>query len=473
MIEGEYFESLKSALIHEPEQEELSAKLRAAIHALITQKLAPIVHDGNPEVVRPPDPRRLRVEGKARHLSVATVPNEADPRYRDAVVAGIQSSELLADKPVLIITEAEAVALWRAEQLLASEGLNGDSLTLLVLDVGAATSDAALVEVTRKPRQPPRIQVLATGGVSAGGRRIDQACLQALGELSGHGRVTDADAVSPQEQERILRFMEQRKIQASRIANLDEVDVVNQFHTTTGELDLHTTLGALFRHRIVKYWTRVIASSPIAAVAGRYGKPLDVDHVILTGRAAQTTGLMEMVQTALARRCLSPPTVDLADEADLKSSVSLGARQYAIGLGNFQPSTRVFRDRLLYVWRDDEGLVQGIQLMAAWQDVSEEWHVVEREVPVSAEAVLVRSWLALPPAMDPSTEPSRLVPRFVEDDLVRLLTGQVAARWTIDAYEEVEFDHQTLHPRQTVDGESTALIRISVNAEQQVRVEAL
>ncbi|MEN0062197.1 MAG: hypothetical protein AAGA48_08595 [Myxococcota bacterium] len=467
---GRLVESIKHAILGNTASNDLHQALERVVKALLESRLARRLQT-DPEVLTPTGGRRT-LEPGPRHLVVATVPNEAPPAYRQSLVNGIQASEVLADREVQILAEAEAVALWRAGQILGETNAEQAPFHLLVLDVGASSSDAAVVRVVPHLYEPPEIQVIATGGIARGGRDIDLAFLWAAGDLSRprHPNLTLERLATDGERLRMRAAMEHYK----KLAAAGELDKPIEL-TIAGaerELFLNRRVHDLAHHMQVRNRTWELATVPLLAAAGRLPAPVALTEVILTGRASRTYCLAANVQSALKHMTPESVTVRLAEAPMLKAAVSLGARQHAIGLGNFTTSNQVFRDRLIYVWRDARRRVHATELSPAWRSVPPDGLDIEVELAESREARIFRTWVGLPASMD-ATGPTIQRPRMDVRDLERLLNGEGGPPWAVEGIHPVPFEMGSLRWRRNVGQRRTARVRIHMDANQRVDIGAV
>lgn len=408
---GRFIPSLKALLLNDgaPEPRDLRV-LTLALEGLLQQFYAPIeATDGEVWGVRYGD--RIALSPGPRGQLVVLVPNEAHPLWVAALRSALANSNAWSGA-VAVLCEAEAAALWYASVVYAAPPRAlpepPPRLRLLVLDVGAGTSDAALVEIDRTPERQS-LALVGTGGASVAGRTLDEAVFDALAELSGHAIrfVALPEAIA----NGVRPALEDTKL---RMSAGEPGEAALRVELPGGTLELAAPLTTLIG---TSSWQRAVdrvAREALTVLVGRLGPapaPLDGTHlVVLTGRGSQAATLLDAVERVACDLGVPPGRVHRVESRFLKESVSLGGRLYALGLGgDFLPAEQCFRDRLVLVYRRPFGRVHAKELLppgrafrggaifGAWTDV-----------PRFEQAKLVRTWMqplerdrAAPWEMDP------------------------------------------------------------------------
>jgi len=475
-----FLDSIKGAVLDDPDQRSSQEDLARVVAAVLRQKVGPLLADDPVTVLKPAKDagRALSLSNQPRKLLVATLPNDAPPAYRDALLDGVRASGLFPGGAVMLLHEAEAVALWRAEDLFASQQLAevGDHANVLVVDYGAGTSDAALVKVWRQAHGRQKIEVLSTGGARVGGRDLDGAYFDALAEASKRSDISWNGLRAGREA--IRRQMEHHKIRyAQNPTRVIQIDL--PLRTKAGELRLNAPLRDVATSPVIDKVLERMARLPLAVLIGRRPKGKrsldDVHLVVLTGRAAQSPRLARFVRRQVALY-VGPtgrtPQVELPESHLLKAAVSLGARQYGRGLGGgFRPSHAIFRDRLLYLWLDERGVAHSKLLLEAGKPTGGGGHSVDALVPRAPTAWIVRTWMTPVPEgtqADP-TKPWELdqvgIHRLLDGQDIEVLPGERPAR-------RVAWDARGTDWQPDGEGGLHARVRLVIDSEHEVRVEA-
>ncbi|MCP4805894.1 MAG: hypothetical protein GY913_03635 [Proteobacteria bacterium] len=404
---GRYLDSIKGTVLSSMGSEERRRDLALIVSAILRQRVAPLLEGDEVQAIQPTATatERVRLSSRRRRLLVATLPNDADPLYRQALEVGIRRSGLLDRGAIMLLHEAEAVALWRASDIFGAPPPElkplGPFVTILVVDYGAGTSDAAMVRVEPRKGWTQKVEVRSTGGARVGGRDVDVAFFDALCAASGKGYLSWASYAGDKAQLRLE--MERAKIRvATGEAEFGEV-LDYRLPVGDGHEDLNAELLALSTSQALDSVLHRMARLPLAVLLGRMpagDRTLDtVDLVVLTGRAAQTPRLLDEVR-AQVRALSSPghaPHVEMAPPHLLKAAVTLGARRYALGTtGGFTPSQSVFRDRVVYLYRRPDGQAAAQVLLQAGQIAA--GLAVEVTILRAESCRIIRTWMApLPP----------------------------------------------------------------------------
>ncbi|MGZ5455110.1 MAG: hypothetical protein ACXW4P_03910 [Thermoanaerobaculia bacterium] len=323
-------------------------------------------------------------------LLVATIPNEATP----ALVRTIESAALKNNvfRKVTTLREAEAAALWYASENAAELRTHGTFIRILALDIGAGTTDAAVVRVANDS-----IEVQARAGVPAAGNHVDRAILAALRTFPG----TDVEHEGGPNRSLFLKQLEQAHALKIAIAQEEErpLDSAIAAQFDGEPVDLRQIAASpAYRRALCE-----IVDEPLIMLAGRARAKEDlqsVDVLLLTGRGSLIAGVPQQVKETLGALGVSfgKTSHDRRNRGlFLKAAVSLGARVYGRRRwSRIRLSDDVFPDRILlvaagpYPPRIFEVMPAGTSL-----DPGGTLHFVSKRIEPESwqEAMLIRTWL--------------------------------------------------------------------------------
>ncbi len=412
---------------------------------------------------------RIALATGPRDQLVVLVPNESPPSYIEALRSGIAASGFAG--AVVFLFEAEASALWWSSVVYSIPSQVFDELPrrirILLVDFGAGTADAALVEVERPVGassesilRKQRLDILATGGAAEAGRSLDEALFAAFTEGWFGKSWSQLDL---EVQRRLRPELERAKWQL----NTPKRDV--SLPLPDGRI-LAATTDQLANSDAWQTVVRRVVRGPLEVLLGRLpAHALSGVHLtVLTGRASQAKGLVEAMDQAVQAYGAPGGKVMLAESAALKAAVSLGARLYALGLcGDFSPSHHVFRDRILLVFRQPQGEVGWVELLAA-QTPFQGGAIVGAwmQVPSWEAARLVQTWMV--PTESGAQKPWELDPVAQ----VRLLNGETLDReHMVPSWRIIPFDANTISFTSGSVDDLHARIRVVVDLDGRATLE--
>ena len=344
-------------------------------------------------------PSRKTIARGPRQLLVMTVPNEAPPAMLDAYRKALGKEDLF--QRVLLLREGEAVALDYIER---RHQLGGEQMPMriLALDIGAGTSDAALVKADVPPGGGEiTATVIASAGAFAAGDRVDRAILDALGAREDIRMKRNFAELNPQQQFAYLRACEGVK-RASAAG--DRRHVLN-FDGDEQQIDL----VAIRESPEYRNALREIVDVPIRMLLGRI--PPDearhrVQYLLLTGRGSLIHGAMEHFRESTRAIAVEAEKVKIENAGGnaslLKSAVSLGARSFAQWhRGPLQLTDDRFNDRVVVLGVRADGVEPRIAIESG-RLYDRETHTIEEEVtldPSWLRVVVIRTFLRLDGAL--------------------------------------------------------------------------
>lgn len=305
-----------------------------------------------------------------RQQLVAMLPNDAAPLYANALERILNE---VFPGTVKMMREAEGVALWYGAEAfdlgLGEKKPAGKVLRVLVFDVGAGTTDVALVEVHRPETRQTRFElpqqrtrILSTGGARVGGRDVDEALFNAAAKVSKVD-LSWAD-LAESVQWGIRPRIEKDKIALSR--GLLEQSFSLSRHDT-GTAAVSASYKEILQHPIYSDLLERMVREPLAILIGRRVMQdlSDVDRVVVSGRGAQAYDFVRTLKYVLNSEFgVSPDKVNVVEKRFLKAAVTMGARLFSLGLcGDFVPSDLSYRNRVLLLTRDSEGRVSATELL--------------------------------------------------------------------------------------------------------------
>jgi hypothetical protein len=336
-----------------------------------------------------------------RQQLVAMLPNDAAPLYANTMESVLND---VFSGTVRMMREAEGVALWYGAEafdlgLGVSRG-GGEMLRILVIDVGAGTTDVALVEVHRpEARQvqqraaQQRTRILSTGGARIGGRNVEEALFNAAAKLS---KVEVSwDDLDDSVRWRIRPRIERDK-KALSLGRLKKTLAFSRREIIHG--DLSVPYEEIVQHPIYRALLERMVREPLAVLVGRRAIEgiSDVDRVVVSGRGAQTYDFMTTLTYILNSEFgISPNRIARVEQRFLKSAVTLGARLFSLGLcGDFVPSDLSFRNRILLLTRQSSGVVTATELLPPGRSfgggaIVGDWTAIR----AWEAAVLIETWL--------------------------------------------------------------------------------
>ncbi len=393
---GRFIPSLKALLLRDgaPEPRDLVV-LGKVIDGLLARFYAPLqAADADVWGVRYGD--RIALTPGPRGQLVVLVPNEAHPLWVAALRESLSNSNVWSGA-VAVLCEAEAAALWYASVVYAAPPRAlpepPPRLRLLVLDVGAGTTDAALVEIDRTPERQS-LALVGTGGAAVAGRTLDEAVFDAIAEVNGSSQCF---AALPETSAHDLRA--QLEHTKRRMSTPDRGGDTAVRIELPGGVVLSAPIASLSSTQAWRRAVDRVAREALTVLVGRLDvarEPLAGTHlVVLTGRGSQADSLVDAVERAVGDLGAEAGRVHRVDSRFLKESVSLGGRLYALGLcGDFLPAEQCFRDRLVLVYRRPFGRVHAKELLAPGRAyrggaIQGDW----TDVPTFEQARLVRTWM--------------------------------------------------------------------------------
>ncbi|HEX6097786.1 MAG TPA: hypothetical protein VF432_15780 [Thermoanaerobaculia bacterium] len=299
------------------------------------------------------------VKGDASVL-VASIPNDCSPRYRQTYEKALAGTKRFHH--ISLLREAEAVSIWYAawvrEQRLSQSARKKPSLVkqsekseVVIVDVGAGTTDAALAEITDPAgNRSPIVRIRSIGAASLAGRFIDKVIFAELVrqnwlERESLNRLTELDR---------LEIAEGVKIAIAE----GQPSFRREADTLYGYLDLNAEqLESIKTSTEYRNAIHQIAEASLSVLLGRLPADVPLDHprtLLLTGRGARMHGLRKAIVDYLERRGMTKIDVAAIPEHLLKASVTIGCRAFAINAwSELQRSSDASVDRILLVYRSD------------------------------------------------------------------------------------------------------------------------
>ncbi len=474
---GRYLDSIKSVMLQNPR--DMGILLQTVLHTLLDQKLKPTTETVKKTVtawqLTASGANEMVLRSGPRDHFVVMLPNDAALSYERALRSAVLSYPDFQGT-LTMLREAEAVALWRGATLFKDpppvlDKRIPDPLNVLILDCGAGTSDSALVQVHRPPTESSvsqlhqKTRILSTGGARCGGRDLEVGLFNALSRLSDHGiRWSDLS-----EDERVEARQTMERIKLEKLTGKQEIvarfevggEVLPPFRTSPKKLRAEKAYTDVLRRMI---------HEPLAALVGRRGPGEDLSDVHLiavTGRASQAAGFIEILGDEIHRYGAPRSIIHQPPTHYLKAAVTLGARLFAQGLcGDFVPSDRSFRDRILLIYRHHERGAESVELLRAGcpydgGEIIGEWC----EVPYFEEGVLVRTWLQ--PHAAPASHPWHLD----RAGMARVLLGEpLEGVSAVQPYQTLETDFDSIQFSGTGHGRRVQL-RVRVQPDEAVQLE--
>ena len=314
----------------------------------------PKIFDVNPdrpevELVSPDSTAKTLVWRGPRHVLIGTVPNEAPKELIETYEKAVERSGLF--RRVLMMREAEAAAFGYLHDAAARRPHGDQAVRVLVVDVGAGSTDLALIEST-----PQELKVLSRSGVQVAGNHVDRAILEALPSISSIDPM-ELTSTTPEQEIHLLEQARRLKI-AMATGNAAAMFETQQdrYQVPLRQLDL------IFHSPSYQRAMREIVEEPLLMLVGRAADTAvfrDVDALLLTGRGALMRGVREQLQATLERLGIRPRRTAFDDRrngAMLKAAVTLGARVFGLGPWSAMTlSSDTYPDRLVFVAATRDG----------------------------------------------------------------------------------------------------------------------
>jgi hypothetical protein len=350
------YSSLKELMMQAPR--DYTRHVELFIQSLLTTMYEPEVHHRDPEhqeveVINPyksaHDGGRISISRGARSMLIATIPNETPPAVTETYRKAVDATGLF--RRFFAIREAEAAALWYAEECFSSGKLTRrPRLRVLAVDIGAGTTDAALVDI-----EADRLRVSTRGGGQFAGKHVDRAVHHALQRL----KIVPEESPGSAFQE-IRRMREAEKV---KIALGTDRPSAMYFNGAQGFIEIgRPQLDAISGSTEYQRALRDMIDETLAMLLGRVADPADavrIDTLLLTGRGALIHGVIDRVKGFLRKRNVTHAEIEINRENGgtfLKAGVSLGARAFASGpWQSVTLSGDVFPDRIVFVAETSDG----------------------------------------------------------------------------------------------------------------------
>jgi len=349
--------SVKQRVIED--RDKAGDEIRTYLKAMLKTFYEPVVHDLSPDQPTV-DLRQPRADGSVdivqamrgrRHLAVCSIPNEASLALRTSYETAVLETKLF--RRVDVIREAEAVALDYVDRRHLLGG-PAETLQILALDIGAGTSDAAIVTADL-PRDygEPSAAVIAAAGVPRAGGRVDRAIFDILAAAGAVEMRRDFSALDAATAARYLRQCEKiKKAMAPGAPPLPGVDFENRPATVD--------LKEIFDSPEYQKALYDIVDVPLKMLLGRLpvdSKAIPVSHLLLTGRGSLMQGVHDRFKQATETIRKANYTFENAsgNPEMLKAAVSLGARSFARKQwASLRLSTERFPDRVMLLAVDEK-----------------------------------------------------------------------------------------------------------------------
>jgi hypothetical protein len=350
-------------------------EIRGYVKAFFAKYYAPLT--GRDTVVLDPysETEQAIVAGDAEVL-VASIPNDCSTPYREAYEEALYATKRF--RHVSILREAEAVSIWYAswsrEQRISAARRNASAVSkkrgrseVLIVDVGAGTTDTALAEIIEPGGlQSPSVRIRSIGAASLAGRFVDRVILE---ELVQRGWV-DRDALKQLPEREQLEIAEGVKIAiAERQAFYRRPPKDLLLRVDLDAEQLQTVEGSdAYRTAIAE-----IAEASLSVLLGRLPADVKLDQpraLLLTGRGVRMHGLQQAIVQYLGKHGLG--NVDLIDipERLLKAVVTIGCRAYATNYwSELKKASDASMDRLLLVYRGEDE-VRSVEMLPAGAPIS-------------------------------------------------------------------------------------------------------
>lgn len=356
-----FLPSIKELLLRE--DDDAPGILKGYVRSVMDRFYAPVVaHSGaesRAELIRP-DQHGLAgdfvsVERGPRHLVVMTTPNEVSPRVLRAYETAFDGTSAFLH-PILL-REAEAVALELIDRTDIARG-RAQRLDILALDVGAGTSDAAIVTADVSRREQPSARVIAAGGVNAAGNAMDRAIFDVLAERPNVAMERDFSRLSSYQRYQYLHACELVK----RAIAVDAESVGVRFPPHETQQLGRDVLTAVERSPQYAAALRRIVDDPVRMAMGRVPHDAvvkDIGAILITGRGSLIKGVKDSLRNVSAPvRAEGAVLLDSDGHSGrLKAAVSLGARSFARRYWSSLTLTGdVFGDRIFVIGYHHDGV---------------------------------------------------------------------------------------------------------------------
>jgi hypothetical protein len=458
--------SLKQRLLEQ--RAESGDELRNYLEAMLRTFYEPAVHDAPPDqsVV---DLRQPRPDGSVdivpvmrgpRHLAMCSIPNEASLALRRSYEMAIRDTNLF--RRVDVIREAEAVALDFVDRRHLLGG-PAETLRILALDIGAGTSDAALVTADL-PRDygEPSAAVIAAAGVPRAGGRVDRAIFDILAAADRVQMRRDFPTLDAATAARYLRECERiKKAMAAGALSLPDVD----FENRPADVDVDEVFASPEYQKALYD----IIDVPLKILLGRLpinSEVIPVSHLLLTGRGSLMKGVRDrfLAATEAIRTAKYAFENASGNPEMLKAAVTLGARSFARKQwASLRLSTERFPDRVMLLAVDEKSARPIVAVDAG--DEYPRQSGIHREVPLDwmrwTRAAVIRTYLR-PDARFGSD-------LHLDEDAIRQVLGGRQVGPYAGAYTLLQ---ELRRPTKRKNREWFAVVDINRNGEVSVREEA-
>jgi actin-like ATPase involved in cell morphogenesis len=328
-----------------------SSHVELYIEQLLRRFYGPSIHQSaekpDAEVVNPYTRTPPQVWRGTRDILIGTIPNEASRELIASYERAVQRSGFF--RRFLHMREAEAAAFgYIYEASLRRPRVSLETMKVLVVDVGAGSTDVALIESNAR-----ELTVISRGGVRVAGNHVDRAILEVLPKIVSFRnapRGTGTNTELPIEQAREL------KIAMSQGASGMNFDAGDLIHIDAEKME------AIFQSAEYQQTLREIIDEPLLMLLGRtpeVSKLRNVDVLLLTGRGSLIRGVRHRVKETLKRMGITPRQ-EVFDERGngtfLKAAVTLGARTFGLGpWPTMTLSNDTFADRIVFVAATADG----------------------------------------------------------------------------------------------------------------------
>jgi actin-like ATPase involved in cell morphogenesis len=429
------------------------------IERFLTELYKPAIHDSDRnrpsvDVINPLKSGRPEISRGPRHVLIGTVPNEASRELVKTYEQAIEGSGLF--RRFLVMREAEAAAFGYIHDTAARRPHGDHAIKVLVVDVGAGSTDLALIEST-----PKELKVLSRAGVQVAGNHIDRAILRVLPE---------ATAVSPMElaattPDAEIRLLDQaRTLKAAMSSRQSDVpfDAGHTLYTITAR-----ELDAIYRSEEYQQAMREVIEEPLLMLLGRAPEAAmfkEIDVLLLTGRGALMRGVREHVDEALGIVNITPRHVAFEKGHNgtlLKAAVTMGARVFGLGpWPSMTLSTDTFPDRVVFVAATAKG-PRAVEVIPAGQRFNRGAVLGRADIPFRewSDAVLIRTCLRTDGAFGPDVE-------LTAERMEAVLRRNPIDGLRMDAYRRI--DEEMPH-RTKADAPASLAVGVNVNERFECR----
>jgi hypothetical protein len=426
------------------------------IEKFLSSFYKPAIHDVDSnrpaaDVVNPYTTGRPEIWRGPRHVLIGTVPNEASRELVKTYEHAIERSGLFLR--FLVMREAEAAAFGFIHDAAARRPHGDNAIKVLVVDVGAGSTDIALIEST-----PKELKVLSRSGVQVAGNHIDRAILRVLPNATAVSAADLAGATPDAE----IRLLDQaRALKAAMSAGQADVtfDVGHSLYTIAA-----SEMDAIHDSAEYQQAMREVIEEPLLMLLGRAARASafdELDVLLLTGRGALMRGVRDHVDAALSRVGIRPRRVAFEKGANgtfLKAAVTMGARVFGLGpWPSMTLSTDTFADRVVFVAATSNG-PRAVEVISPGQRFEREQVTGSVEIPFRdwSDAVLIRTCLRTDDTFGPDAE-------LTQERMEAVLRRTPIAGLRMDAYHRMGGD---MPHRTKADG--PAALDVKVNTSDHV-----